>query len=89
MQFARQKKQEKATLEEIRKFVLNLASSHALEIGFDTDLLGAGLIDSVAMMELLLWLEEDKGIKIAEDKLLPDNFRSITVLHAFIHESGQ
>src|SRR5438270_2719108 len=43
----------------------------------DTDLLEAGLLDSLALIQLLVQLEERFGVKIAVDELEIDDFRSI------------
>src|SRR5258706_1195567 len=43
----------------------------------DTDLLEAGLMDSLALIQLLVQLEERFGVKIAVDELEIDDFRSI------------
>src|SRR5438309_6385221 len=44
----------------------------------DTDLLEAGLLDSLALIQLLVHLEERFGVKIAVDELEIEDFRSIT-----------
>jgi acyl carrier protein len=43
----------------------------------NTDLLDAGLLDSLALIQLLVQLEERFGVKIAVDELEIDDFRSI------------
>ena len=44
----------------------------------DVDLLQAGVLDSLALIQLLLHLEQQFGIKIAVDELEIDDFRTIT-----------
>ena len=43
----------------------------------DTDLVGSGLIDSLALVELLSYLEETFGVSVPTDDLEIENFRSI------------
>jgi len=50
----------------------------------DTDLLAAGIIDSLALVELLLRLEQTFGIQISVDDLELDNFRSIESIARFV-----
>jgi D-alanine--poly(phosphoribitol) ligase subunit 2 len=44
----------------------------------DADLLDAGVLDSLALIQLLVHLEERFGVKIAVDELEIDDFRSIS-----------
>lgn len=50
----------------------------------DTSFLEAGIIDSFGFMELLHWVEEEFGISVADDELVPDNFDSVRNLSSFI-----
>jgi acyl carrier protein len=50
----------------------------------DTDLLETGALDSLRLVELLVHLEQEFGIKISLDALEIDHFSSITRVTAFI-----
>jgi acyl carrier protein len=50
----------------------------------DTDLLGTGLLDSLALVELLAELEETFGVSISTDDLELENFRSIDSIAGFV-----
>jgi len=50
----------------------------------DTDLMQSGLLDSLALVELLFHLEQELGIKIALETLELENFRSIERIAEFI-----
>jgi acyl carrier protein len=50
----------------------------------DTDLVGSGLLDSLALVELLAQLEETFGVSISTDDLEPENFRSIDSIAGFV-----
>lgn len=43
-----------------------------------------GIIDSYGFMELLHWVEEEFGISVADDELIPDNFDSVEKLSSFV-----
>jgi len=47
-------------------------------------LLDAGIIDSVGVMELVAFLEQDCGLTVADDELVPENLDSVDNLVAFI-----
>ena len=50
----------------------------------DASLLENGIIDSMNVMELVLFLEQKWGIKIEDTEIVPDNFDSISGLAAFV-----
>jgi D-alanine--poly(phosphoribitol) ligase subunit 2 len=50
----------------------------------DTDLFEAGLLDSLAFVELLLCLEQEFGVTTSVDDLEADNFRTIARIAAFV-----
>ena len=50
----------------------------------DTDLVGTGLLDSLALVELLAELEETFGVSISTDDLELENFRSIASIAGFV-----
>ena len=50
----------------------------------DTDLFEAGVLDSLAFVELLLNLEREFGVATSLEDLELDNFRSITRLVEFV-----
>lgn len=52
----------------------------------DDSLLMAGIIDSLKMMDLIAYLEQEFGVKIDDDELMPENFDSIAAICAFIRE---
>jgi len=50
----------------------------------ETDLVEAGMLDSVNFLQLLLHLEEDFGLTISLDDIEIDNFRSIARISEFL-----
>lgn len=52
----------------------------------DTDLFEAGLLDSLAFVELLLQLEREFGVATSLEDLEADNFRSIARIAIFVSE---
>jgi acyl carrier protein len=50
----------------------------------DADLVGTGLLDSLALVELLAQLEETFGVSISIDDLELENFRSIASIAGFV-----
>jgi acyl carrier protein len=61
-----------------------LFSDQGFQYEDDASFLELGIIDSFAFVELLQWVEEEFGISVADDELVPDNFDSVCKLSAFI-----
>lgn len=47
-------------------------------------LLDEGIIDSVGVMELVAFLEQDFGLSVADEDLIPENLDSVENLVAYI-----
>jgi acyl carrier protein len=54
------------------------------QITVETDLLDAGYLDSLMLMELVASLEEQYGIAIGPEEMSPQHFRSIRSLASFV-----
>jgi len=50
------------------------------------NLLTKGVIDSLKMLDLISFLQEQFGIAIDEDEMMPDNFESVQAIVAFVAE---
>jgi D-alanine--poly(phosphoribitol) ligase subunit 2 len=62
-----------------------LADAMSLEIpSVDTDLFEAGLLDSLAFVELLVHLEREFGVTTSIDDLKLDNFNSVAHIAEFV-----
>jgi acyl carrier protein len=74
--------------EQIIGFITSkLVSKTKHEITADTDLIGGRVIDSSALMDMVLWLEETFGISIDVDDLIPENFGSVRNMVEFVEQS--
>jgi acyl carrier protein len=64
---------------EIRSFIADtyLPAQSADEIDAGASLTRAGIIDSVGILELMLFLETDYGIDIPDDEAVPENLDTI------------
>jgi acyl carrier protein len=51
----------------------------------DVDLLEQGIIDSLGVMSLLTFIEEEFGLIVPDEDIIPENFQSIRDLAQFIH----
>jgi acyl carrier protein len=50
----------------------------------DDDLIGSGILDSLAMVNLVTHLEKHYGIVVGAEEMSPDNFGSVSALARFV-----
>ena len=55
-----------------------------LPLANDTSLLDSGIIDSLSLVRLVVFLEERFGITMSDQDLLPENFASVNTICAFL-----
>jgi acyl carrier protein len=55
-----------------------------VRLGDHDDLLETGVVDSVGVLDLVAHLETAFQITIVDEDLVPDNFRSVASLAAFV-----
>ncbi|WP_433786716.1 acyl carrier protein [Actinomycetospora sp. CA-101289] len=54
----------------------------------DTDLVAAGLLDSLALVTLIVGIEDTFGCRLPLDDFDVDRFRSVEAMAAFLAEAG-
>lgn len=54
------------------------------QLNTDTLLLDSGVVDSIGILEIVSFIEENFAIGVADDDLLPENFGSISAITAFV-----
>jgi acyl carrier protein len=53
-----------------------------------TDLVAAGILDSLAMVSLIVAIETEFGIELPLDDFDPDRFRTVDRMAEFVAEAG-
>ncbi len=56
-----------------------------LEISPEDDLLGSGLIESMAMMRLIAFIEEEYSIKVSPQEMTIENFMTVEAMVNFVN----
>jgi acyl carrier protein len=73
--------------ERLRIFILEkfpLARKRGLK---DNDqLLEGGILDSLGMLDLVSFVEQEFAITVSDEDLLPENFQTIERLASFVHD---
>ena len=72
--------------EQVRQYILEnfLFSTDTSLLGLDESFLGRDLIDSTGMLEVILFLEENFGVKVGDNEMVPENLDSVNRIAAFI-----
>ena len=72
--------------EQVRGFIIeNFLFGDAEPLTDDAvSLLDNGIVDSVGVMELVAWLEQNHGLKVEDQELVPENFDSVARLVSFV-----
>ena len=74
-----------AIIEGIRKFILErIPKARQLKVGNDEKLLENGLLDSLGMLDVVTFLENEFHISADDEDLTPENFQSIDTMSAFV-----
>jgi acyl carrier protein len=71
---------------ELEDFIIEeIAFGRGIEsIDPDEDLLARGVIDSLAVTQLVAFLEDRYAIQITDDELIPEHFRSLGCMETFV-----
>jgi len=70
---------------EIKKYIEKNILAEGVQIAADTDLKQVG-IDSFSTVEIILFIERKFGVAIPDEKLIPDNFKTLNALAAIVLE---
>ena len=72
--------------DQIRNFILEnyLFTNDASALGPDDSLLGRGIVDSTGMLEIIFFIEEQLGVKVKDEEMIPDNLDSVSKIAAFV-----
>ena len=70
---------------EIKNYIEKNILAEAMQIDADTDLKKAG-IDSFSTVEIILFIERKFGVAIPDEKLIPDNFKTLQSLAETVQE---
>ncbi len=77
-------------MEQIKQTVKNYILENVLygagddALGYEDSFLGKGIIDSTGIMDIVLFIEEEFGISVDDEELVPENLDSVNNLAVFI-----
>jgi acyl carrier protein len=73
-------------LSDVRSYIVDrfMFGQGGDRLGNEDSFLDRGLIDSTGILEVVSFLEQRYGIKVADDELVPDNLDSLTRIASFV-----
>lgn len=72
-------------VESVRGFITsNFYVADPAAFGDEVSLLDSGVVDSTGVLEVVSFLEDQFGIQVKDDEMLPENLDSIAKITAFI-----
>ena len=71
----------------IREYIAKnlLFSDNGFAYDDDDSFLEEGIVDSLGIMELVMFVEENFGVTIEDHEIIPDNFDSVNKLTNYVH----
>jgi len=76
---------EASVKDQIRQWVTETAERKGVEVTSDDESLTAsGVIDSLAIFRLVSFLEETFQLRVADEEIVNDNFKSINEIERFV-----
>ena len=77
--------------EQIRNFILEnyLFTNDTKALGLDDSLLGRGIVDSTGMLEIIFFIEEQLGVKVKDEEMIPDNLDGVNKIAAYVQSKKQ
>jgi acyl carrier protein len=78
-------------VEELEKFMMaEVAVDHDKNsLGPDEDLLDQGILDSLGVMKLVVFLEKTFSIEVADEDIVPENFQNLNMIAKFVEQKMQ
>ena len=67
----------------VKKFLTD-ELSYGEGFGPNTDLIEQGVIDSMSLLRLVTFLEERYELRVQDEDLVPENFRTLAAIDTFV-----
>jgi acyl carrier protein len=70
----------------IRRFIADnlMFSSNGFQLDDDVSFLEEGVVDSLGVMELVVFVEEQFGVQVADEEVTPEYFDSVNRLANYV-----
>ncbi len=71
---------------QVRNFILEnyLFTDDESALGLDESLLDRGIVDSTGMLEIIMFIEDELGVTVEDEEMIPENLDSVNRIAAFV-----
>jgi acyl carrier protein len=69
---------------DIKRFIQEELKRDAEAVSDTDSLLEAGVLDSVAVLQLVAFVERQYGIVVTDDEMMPEHFETVAAIAAFV-----
>ena len=79
------------TIEILKQFIIEefVPDGDGNELKENQSLLESGIIDSLGIMKLLVFIEEKFQLKVSDEELIPENFETLSTIAKLISQKHQ
>ena len=50
----------------------------------DASLISSGVVDSLALLRLIAFVEEQFGVTVEDEEVMPENFETLNIIESFV-----
>ena len=77
------------TTAKIKQFIVDefMPDVPVEDLDDDYDLLTGGVVDSLGLLKVVAWLEDEFDIGVDDSELGPDSFRTVAAIKAFVDQA--
>jgi D-alanine--poly(phosphoribitol) ligase subunit 2 len=77
------------TTTKIKEFIVEefMPDVPAEELDGDFDLLTGGVVDSLGLLKVVAWLEDEFDITVDESELGPESFRTVNAIKEYVDQA--
>jgi acyl carrier protein len=77
-----------ATVTKVKQFIVEefMPDVSVGELDANFDLLTGGVVDSLGLLKIVAWLEEEFDIGVDESELGPESFRTVAAIAEFVEQ---
>ena len=70
----------------LEKFIVDelIVGSKGMKLDHDQSLISSGVIDSLAILRLITFIEEKFGVTVEDEDVVPDNFETINIISDYV-----
>ena len=73
--------------EKVKEYILEnyLFTNDQSELASDDSFLDKGIIDSTGILEIIMFLEDEFGVKVEDEEMVPENLDSVKNITEFVN----